>query len=49
MSGCLDRAQCPNVECPNLADKRNQIASIAAGALVSNWFAKFKPFPPRVF
>ena len=34
MSGCLDNAHCPQIECPDLADKRNQIASIVAGALV---------------
>jgi len=34
MSGCLDNAHCPQIECPDLSEKRNQIASIVAGGLV---------------
>ena len=35
MSGCLDNAQCPQLDCSGLSEKRNQIASIVAGSLVS--------------
>ena len=34
MSGCLDRAQCPQLDMPDLSEKRNHIASIVAGSLV---------------
>ena len=33
MSGCLDNAQCPQFECFE-SEKRNQFASVIAGALV---------------
>ena len=35
MSGCLDNAHCPQLEFPNLSEKRNQIASIVSGGLVN--------------
>jgi len=40
MSGCLDNAQCPAINCPDLSEKRNQLASIAAGGLffIGWWF-----------
>ncbi|XP_066922487.1 transmembrane protein 50A-like [Clytia hemisphaerica] len=40
MSGCLDNANCPEINCPDLSEKRNQLASIAAGALffIGWWF-----------
>ena len=35
MAGCLDNVQFPNVEgCVEVGDKRNKVASIAAGILV---------------
>lgn len=33
MSGCFDRAQCPNIECPDLSERRNQVASVISGGL----------------
>ena len=41
MSGCLDNAHCPQLEFPNLSEKRNQIASIVSGGLV-NIFLVYK-------
>ncbi|XP_057303653.1 transmembrane protein 50B-like isoform X2 [Hydractinia symbiolongicarpus] len=33
MSGCLDQAHCPEINCPDLSERRNQIASVLAGSL----------------
>ena len=36
MAGCLDNVQLPNVEgCIDVGEKRNKVASIVAGILVS--------------
>ena len=36
MAGCLDNFQWPQWECCDVGEKRNAIASIIAGAMVSN-------------
>ena len=35
MAGCLDNAQMPNLDNLNLGERRNKVASIVAGVLVS--------------
>jgi len=35
MAGILDNFRCPTCECFELGDKRNAVAAIAAGTLVS--------------
>ena len=36
MAGCLDNAQMPNLDNLNLGERRNKVASIVAGVLVSS-------------
>ncbi len=51
MSGCLDNAHCPTCEI-DLGEKRNTIASVLAGGLVSDltmlYFACFNILQQRI-
>lgn len=38
MAGCLDSFQLPRIEWFEMSEKRNAVASIAAGVLVSSRF-----------
>ena len=35
MAGCLDHVQLPDLECCELGEKRNAVASIVGGVMVS--------------